>query len=407
MSEIIISVSVFTAILLGLVVLILLARSVLLSDEEVAITINGRKTIMVHPGGKLSTCLADQGIFVSSACGGGGSCGQCVLKVFKGGGGLLPTEAVHISKRRARAGERLACQVTVHEPMEVEVAPEVFESRKWNCRVRSNKNVSLFIKELVLELPEGEVVDFKAGGYIQIEVPPYELDYRDFKIEQPYAEEWTKRDIWRFHSSVTEPVTRAYSMASYPGETGLIILNIRIAFPPPGSPPEVVPGRASSYLFNLKEGDHVTISGPYGEFFIHESDSEMIYVGGGSGMAPLRSHLLELLRGQNSQRKISYWFNVRNLMEAFYVEDFEKLEREFPNFKFHLALSSRTRKTTGRGRRDIPRRSFTTNISKTTRHLKTSNIICVGRRLMTDSIVRMLDDLGVEKDNIFFDDFGS
>ena len=407
MLEVLLGIAVYTLILSGLVVLILLAKSILLSDEEVAITINGRKTIQVHPGDKLSTCLADAGIYVSSACGGGGSCGQCTLKVFKGGGGILPTETSHITKRRAREGERLACQVTVHEPMEIEVAPEAFESRKWKCRVRSNRNVSLFIKELVLELPEGESVDFKAGGYIQIEVPPHELDYRDFDVEEPYAEEWTRRDIWRFHSKVTEPATRAYSMASYPGEKGLIILNIRIAFPPPGSPPEAVPGKASSWLFNLKENDEVTISGPFGHFFINESDSEMIYIGGGSGMAPLRSHILELLRGRNSQRKITYWFNVRNLQEAFYLEDFEALEREFPNFTFHLALFHPNPEDNWTGPTGFPAKILYKEQLRDHPAPEDVEYYMCGPWLMTQSILRLLDDLGVEEDNIFFDNFGS
>ena len=278
-------------------------------------------------------------IFVSSACGGGGTCAQCKVKVLEGGGDILPTETGHISKKEAKEGERLSCQVAVKQDMKIEIPPEVFETKKWECTVKSNNNVATFIKELVLELPEGEDVAFKAGGYIQIEVPPHELAYKNFNIEEEYHEDWDKFNIWRYESVVKDTTIRAYSMANYPGEKGIIMLNVRVATPPPRAPEGTPPGIVSSYIFNLKPGDKVTISGPYGEFFIKDTKAEMVYIGGGAGMAPLRSHIFELLKSQDSDRKISYWYGGRSLRELFYIEEFRELEEKHPNFKFNIALS--------------------------------------------------------------------
>ena len=301
MNELIIAVGLFTLIVLMLVSLIMFAKAKLLPSGDIKMVINKEKEFVAQPGGKLLGSLGDQGIFVPSACGGGGTCGQCLVKVHEGGGDILPTELAHITKREAREGERLACQMAVKQDMEIEVEPEMLETKKWVCKVKSNDSVADFIKELVLELPPGEEVDFKAGGYIQIDVPPHELSYKDFDIPEQFRPEWDKRNLWEVTSKITEPITRAYSMASWPGEKGVIMLNVRIAVPPgPGIPPGIV----SSYIFNLKPGDEVDISGPYGEFFIHETDAEMVYIGRGAGMAPLRSHILELLLGQNSKRRI-------------------------------------------------------------------------------------------------------
>jgi Na+-transporting NADH:ubiquinone oxidoreductase subunit F len=323
--------------------------------------------------------------------------------VIEGGGDILPTELAHITKRESREGVRLACQVSVKQDMDIEVPPEVFETKKWVCKVKSNDSVADFIKELILELPAGEEVDFKAGGYIQIDVPPHELSYKDFDIPEAFRPEWDKRNLWEVKSKITEPITRAYSMASYPGEKGIIMLNVRIALPPgPGIPT----GVASSFIFNLKPGDEVNISGPYGEFFINESEAEMVYIGRGAGMAPLRSHILELLKGRNSQRRISYWYNARNLGECFYLDHFAQLAKEHENFTFNLALS-----------RPAPDDNWTGLTGYVHQVLLDSYLIdhqapedieyyMCGPPVMSQSVEDMLDNLGVERENINFDDFG-
>ena len=305
MENIILGVLMFTGIVTALVALILIAKSRLVASGLVKVLINDQKMIEVPAGGKLLGALADNNVFVSSACGGGGTCAQCRVVVNEGGGEILPTERSHISKREACDGHRLSCQVAIKQDMKIEVPPEVFETKKWQCTVRSNENVATFIKELVLELPEGEDVGFKAGGYIQIECPPHKLSYKDFDIQEEYHEDWDKFNIWQYESVVSEEAIRAYSMANYPGEKGIIKLNVRVASPPPRAPKGTPPGVMSSYIFGLKPGDEVTISGPYGEFFIQETQSEMVYIGGGAGMAPLRSHIFELFKRQNTGRKVS------------------------------------------------------------------------------------------------------
>ncbi len=330
----------FTLVILGLVLVLMLARNRLVPSGEVTININGDpdKAITTRSGGTLLGTLADNQIFVPSACGGKGSCGVCTLTVREGGGSILPTELSHVSRGEAREGVRLSCQVKVKEDMEIEVPPEVFDVKKWNCKVRSNDNVATFIKELVLELPEGEEVPFRAGGYIQIECPAHEVAYRDFQVDDEYHPDWDKFDIWRYVSKVDEAEERAYSMANYPEEKGIIMLNVRIASPPPGMP-DVPPGMMSSYIFGLKPGDEVTISGPYGEFFAKETDAEMIFVGGGAGMAPMRSHIFDQFRRIHTDRKVTFWYGARSLREAFYVEDFDTIQAENDNFVWHLALS--------------------------------------------------------------------
>ncbi|MDJ0874077.1 MAG: NADH:ubiquinone reductase (Na(+)-transporting) subunit F [Desulfobacterales bacterium] len=404
MSELIFAVGMFTLIVLMLVSVIMFAKAKLLPSGDVKMVINQEKELTTQPGGKLLGSLADQGIFVPSACGGGGTCGQCLVKVHEGGGDILPTELAHITKREAREGERLACQVSVKQDLLVEVPPEVFETKKWMCKVRSNDSVADFIKELVLELPEGEAVDFKAGGYIQIEVPPHELKFTEFDIPEKFRPEWDKRNLWQLTSTVMEPCTRAYSMASYPGEKGIIMLNVRIALPPaPGIPT----GVASTFIFNLKPGDEVEISGPYGEFFINETDAEMVYIGRGAGMAPLRSHIFELLKGRDSQRRISYWYNARNLGECFYLDEFAQLAEEHENFSFHLALSRPASQDNWTGLTGYVHQVL--HDSYLAEHPAPEDIeyyMC-GPPVMSQSVVHMLDNLGVEYDNINFDDFGA
>ena len=405
MALILTGVAIFTGVVLALVGLILLARKSLVASGNVTISINGQKEIQVPVGGKLMGALANQGIFVSSACGGGGTCAQCEVKVLAGGGDILPTEEGHITKREAREGCRLSCQVAVKQDMEVEVPPEAFDTKKWECTVRSNDNVATFIKELVLELPEGEDVAFRAGGYIQIECPPHVVNYKDFDIGEEYREDWDKYNVWQYTSKVEEDVIRAYSMANYPGEKGIIMLNVRVASPPPRQP-DVPPGKMSSYIFNLKPGDKVTISGPYGEFFIKDTDAEMVYIGGGAGMAPLRSHIFELFRNLKSGRKVSYWYGGRSLRELFYIEHFRKIEKEFPNFQFNIALSEPLPEDNWTGYKGFIHQVLLDNYLKD--HVAPEDIeyyIC-GPPMMNAAVFRMLDDLGVEPESIAFDDFG-
>lgn len=403
--EIIFGVATFTVVVLALVGLILLAKSFLVSSGNIKILVNDQKEISVPAGGKLMSALAEEGIFVSSACGGGGTCAQCEVKVLSGGGDILPTETGHISKREAREGCRLSCQVAVKQDMVVEVPDEAFDTKKWECTVRSNHNVATFIKELVLELPEGEDVDFKAGGYIQIEAPPHVVEYKDFDIEDEYHSDWDKYDVWRYKSVVEEEVIRAYSMANYPGEKGIIMLNVRVASPPPRLD-NVPPGKMSSFIFNLKPGDKVTISGPYGEFFIKETESEMLYVGGGAGMAPLRSHIFELFKNLKTGRKVSYWYGGRSLRELFYIDEFRALEEEFPNFQFNLALSEPLPEDNWTGYTGFIHQVVIDNYLKDHEAPEDIEFYFCGPPMMNNCVMKMCDDFGVEPENISFDDFG-
>jgi Na+-transporting NADH:ubiquinone oxidoreductase subunit F len=368
--------------------------------------VNDQKTFTVSAGGKLLGSLADQGIFVSSACGGGGTCAQCQVRVLDGGGEILPTERTHINRRQAREGYRLSCQVAVKQDMKIEVPPEAFETKKWNCRVRSNHNVATFIKEMIFELPEGEEVNFKPGGYIQIDIPEHEVRYRDFKIADEYREDWDKYDLWRYKSVVDEPVVRAYSMANYPGEKGIIMLNVRIASPPPRAPEGTPPGKASSYMFGLKPDDEVTISGPYGEFFIKDTDAEMVYIGGGAGMAPLRSHIFELFRNRKTSRKVSYWYGGRSLRELFYTEEFREIEKEFPNFRFNVALSEPMPEDNWTGYTGFIHQVLYEQYLKNHPAPEDIEYYICGPPMMNAAVFKLLDDLGVEPENIAYDDFG-
>ncbi|MGI9275708.1 MAG: NADH:ubiquinone reductase (Na(+)-transporting) subunit F, partial [Endozoicomonas sp.] len=337
--NIIYGVAIFTVIVLTLVAVILAARSRLVSTGDVTIDINEdpEKAVTTSAGGKLLTTLSSSGVFLPSACGGGGTCAQCTCKVLDGGGEMLPTERAHFTKRQEKEGWRLACQVAVKQDMKIEVEEELFGVKKWECEVVSNENVATFIKELVLKLPEGENVNFRAGGYVQLECPPHEVNYKNFEIQKEYRGDWDKFDQWKYTSKVDETTIRAYSMANYPEEKGLLKFNIRIASPPPGT--DFPAGKMSSFVFNLKPGDKMSVYGPFGEFFAKETDNEMVFVGGGAGMAPMRSHIFDQLKRLSSTRKISFWYGARSLREAFYVEEFDKLAKDNPNFKWHLALS--------------------------------------------------------------------
>ncbi|GIW98750.1 MAG: Na(+)-translocating NADH-quinone reductase subunit F [Pirellulaceae bacterium] len=403
---VVLGVAVFTLVVLALVVIILIAKWAFVPSGKVKILINDSKTIEVPAGGKLLNVLANEGIFVSSACGGGGTCAQCVVKVLEGGGEILDTERAHISKKEAREGYRLSCQVTVKQDMKVEVPPEAFETKKWKCKVKSNRNVATFIKELVLELPPGEEVDFKPGGYIQIERPPGVVYYKDFDIEPQFRDEWDKYNLWRYVSKVDEPVVRAYSMANYPGEKGIIMLNVRVATPPPRAPEGTPPGKMSSWIFSLKPGDEVTISGPYGEFFIKDTDNEMVYIGGGAGMAPLRSHIFELFRNRKTNRKVTYWYGGRSLRELFYVDHFRAIEKEFPNFKFNIALSEPKPEDNWDGYVGFIHQVVYENYLKDHPAPEDIEYYLCGPPMMNAAVFKMLDDLGVEPENIAYDDFG-
>ena len=398
----------FTGIVITLVCVILLARKLLVPSGLVTLEINDdpSKTLEVPMGGKLLQTLADKKIFVPSACGGGGSCGQCKVQVLEGGGEILPTELGHMSRREVRDHWRLACQTPVKQNMKLQINPEIFSVQKWECTVKSNRNVATFIKELVLELPQGEHVDYRAGGYIQIECDPHTVAYKDFDIDPEYHGDWDKYNLWQYVSTCTEHVTRAYSMASYPAEKGIVMLNVRIASPPPKMP-NVPPGLMSSYIFSLKPGDKVTISGPYGEFFVNEkSDSEMIYVGGGAGMAPLRSQIFDELLTKNCQRKISYWYGARSLREVFYADEFDKLAEKFPNFSWHLALSDPLPEDNWKGPTGFIHQCLYDLYLKDHPAPEDCEYYMCGPPMMTGAVVKLLDSLGVERENIYFDDFG-
>jgi len=404
--EIVLGIVLFTVIIMALVFLIISARSKLVSTGDITITINDEKVVTTSAGGKLLSALADANLFVSSACGGGGTCGQCKVKVFEGGGSILPTEQSHITKREAAECDRLSCQVSVKQDMKIQVPEEVFGVKKWECTVRSNDNVATFIKELVLELPSGDNVDFRAGGFIQIECPPHVSEYKNFDIADEYRGDWDRFDMWRYKSVVKNDVVRAYSMANYPLEEGIIMLNVRIASPPPGANDDTPPGQMSSYIFNLKEGDKVTISGPFGEFFAKDTDKEMVFIGGGAGMAPMRSHIFDQLRRLNSKRKISFWYGARSVREMFYVEDFDTLQAENENFEWHIALSDPMPEDNWQGYTGFIHNVLRDNYLKDHPAPEDCEFYMCGPPMMNSAVINMLEDLGVERDNIFLDDFG-
>ena len=403
--QILLGIFLFTSIVLSLVFIILFARSKLVASGNVTLNINKEREISVPVGDKLLNALSDSGLFVASACGGGGTCAQCRVKVYDGGGSLLPAEESHINRRQAANGDRLACQVSVKQDMVIEVPEEVFGVKKWKCIVKSNDNVATFIKQLTLELPAGEDVNFRAGGYIQIECPAYNIKYSDFDIEEKYREDWDNFKLWKIESHTKAPALRAYSMANYPEEKGIIMLNVRIATPPPGQN-NIPAGIMSSYIFNLKPGDEVTISGPFGEFFAKDTDAEMVFVGGGAGMAPMRSHIFDQLGRLSSTRKISFWYGARSLREAFYVDEFNKLAEDNDNFEWHLALSEPQEEDNWTGYTGFVHNVLYENYLKDHPAPEDCEFYMCGPPMMNNAVVDMLDDLGVEEDNILLDDFG-
>ncbi|KIO37193.1 MULTISPECIES: NADH:ubiquinone reductase (Na(+)-transporting) subunit F [unclassified Shewanella] len=403
--EMAIGIGMFTIVVCVLVMVILVAKSKLVINGDVSIRINDDddKSITTAAGDKLLGALASKDIFIPSACGGGGTCGQCRVKVKSGGGDILPTERDHINKKEAKEGCRLACQVAVKTDMELELEEEIFGVKKWQCEVISNDNQATFIKELLLKLPEGEDVKFKAGGYIQIEAPAHEVKYSDFDIPTEYRDDWEKYGLFDLVSSVNEDVLRAYSMANYPDEKGVIMLNVRIATPPSEGLP---PGKMSSYIFNLKAGDKVTISGPFGEFFVKETDAEMVFIGGGAGMAPMRSHIFNQLKGEQTKRKMTFWYGARSRREIFYQEEFDALAAENDNFEWHVALSDPLPEDNWDGYTGFIHNVLYENYLKNHKAPEDCEFYMCGPPIMNSSVINMLESLGVEQENILLDDFG-
>jgi Na+-transporting NADH:ubiquinone oxidoreductase subunit F len=398
---------IFTATILLLVMLLGVAKSKLVASGPVKILINddADKSPTVAAGGNLLSILSNEKIFLPSACGGGGTCAMCKCQILEGGGDILPTEVGHLTRAEQKEHWRLACQVKVKNDMTIRVPEEVFSIQKFDCTVQSNDNVATFIKEFDLRIDDGQTLDFQAGGYIQIDIPPYELDYKEFDIPQEYRGDWDKFDLWRYHATNDEEVFRAYSMANHPAEGNRIMLNIRIASPPPGM--DVPPGIASSYIFNMKPGDKCVVSGPYGEFFIKDTKREMCYIGGGAGMAPMRSHLFHLFHTLKTRdRKVTYWYGARSLREAFYVEDFDNIKKDFDNFDWKLALSEPLPEDNWDGPTGFIHQVCHDLYLRDHPYPTEIEYYLCGPPMMISAVQRMLDDLGVDPSMIAFDSFG-
>ena len=429
-TTLILTIAFFLAVILMLVSLLLFVKAKLSPAGKLTLTINGEQTMEVDGGSTLLTTLGNSGVFLPSACGGGGTCVQCRCQVHSGGGSILPTETPHFSRKEIADNWRLGCQVKVKEDMDIQVPEEVFGIKKWECEVVSNYNVASFIKEFVVRLPEGEHLDFEAGGYIQVDVPTTVVDYKEMDVTahpehhpepDTFQSEWDKFGLWDLKMKNTETIERAYSMASYPAEGREIMLNVRIATPPfdraKGGWMDVNPGVASSYIFNLKKGDKCVISGPYGEFFINESEAEMLYVGGGAGMAPMRSHLYHLFRTLKTGRKVTYWYGGRSKAELFYIEHFRALEKDFPNFKFYIALSDPLETDNWKVKKDINdtegdgfvgfiHNSVIENYLNHHESPEDLELYFCGPPLMNNAVQKMGEDFGIPDENIRFDDFG-
>ena len=390
-----------------LVAVILAARSRLVSSGDVLIEINDdpEHSVTVPAGGKLLTTLADQGIFLASACGGGGTCSQCRCQILEGGGSILATETGHFNRGEIRERWRLSCQVTVKQNLKIVIPEDAIGVQRWQCEVISNDNVATFIKELNLRLPPGEDVAFRAGGYVQLEIAPYEMNYRDIEVAPEYVADWDRLDVWQYHSRVTEPTIRAYSMANYPEERGMLKFNIRIASPPPGM--DVPPGAMSSHIFRLKPGDQVTVFGPYGEFFVKDTDAEKIWIGGGAGMAPLRSQIFDEIKRKRRSTRMSFWYGARSLREMFYAEEFEALSQRHDNFEWQVALSDPLPEDRFEGHTGFIHQVVYNEYLNQHPNPEDCEYYLCGPPPMISAVLRMLEDLGVEPDNILLDDFGS
>ena len=404
--EVAIGVGLFTAIVLMLALLVLFARARLVRRGSATITVNDARELVVPVGGRLLGALASNSLFVPSPCGGGGSCGQCRVAVLEGGGSILPIETSHITKRDATAGQRLACQVAVDRDMRVRVPDDVFGVKRVDCKVRSSRHVSTFIKELVLELPPGETLDFRAGAYVQVDCPPYKTAYADFDVPDRFRDDWQKFGFLGLEAGTDEPTSRAYSMANWPAENTIVTLDVRIATPPPRLPADTPPGIVSSYLFSLDAGDTVSIAGPFGHFFARDTDAEMIFIGGGAGMAPMRSLIFDQLQRLGATRKMSFWYGARSLREAFYVEDFERLAREHDNFEWHLALSEPLEADGWTGNTGFIHEVLLRQYLDDHAAPEECEYYLCGPPMMIAATLQMLDELGVDAENILFDDFG-
>jgi Na+-transporting NADH:ubiquinone oxidoreductase subunit F len=404
------SVIAFLIIILILVSTLLYARAKLSAEGEVRILINDEKELIINQGGTLLSSLSEQGVFLPSACGGGGTCGLCRCQVLEGGGSILVTEMDHFTRKEQHSNWRLGCQLKVRNDLKILVPEEVLGIKKWECEVVSNKNVATFIKEFIVKLPEGESLNFKSGGYIQINVPKYEMSFGDIEVEERFRDEWDKFHMWDLKIKNVEETYRAYSMANHPAEGNIIMLNIRIATPPwdrsKGAFANVPPGVCSSFIFSRKTGDKVTISGPFGEFFIKETDREMIYIGGGAGMAPLRSHLFHLFHTLKSKRKVSYWYGARSKREVFYEDEFRAIEKEFPNFKFNLALSEPQPEDNWKGYTGFIHQVLLDNYLIHHDEPEEIEFYMCGPPMMNSAVQEMLYDLGVPDEMVDFDDFG-
>ena len=401
------SIAVFSGVIMFLVLVITTLEKQLVPQGNIKININddADKALSVPAGGTLLSALSSQGLYLPSACGGGGTCAMCKCQIFDGAGDILPTEAGHFTRKEIKEKWRLSCQVKVKNDLKIHVPEEILSIHKFTCTVRSNENVATFIKELVVDIDDGKVLDFEAGGYIQIYVPPYNINFKDFDVQSEYRGDWDKFDMWRYNVKNDEEIFRAYSMANHPAEGNLVMLNIRIATPPRGM--DVPPGICSSYVFNLKPGDKVTISGPYGEFFAKETEREMLYIGGGAGMAPLRSHIFDLFHTKKTNRRVSYWYGARSSREMFYEEDFRSIEKDFPNFKFHIAMSEPQPEDNWTGPVGFIHQVVLENYLKNHPDPTEIEYYLCGPPMMLTAVQNMLYDLGVERDMIDFDDFGS
>ena len=407
---ILVSVGVFLLLTILLVVILLVAKSKLVPSGNVKLTVNGEKELEVPIGGTLLNTLQGQNIYLSSACGGSGSCGQCRCRVIEGGGEILPTETGFFSRKEQKEHWRLSCQTKVKEDMQVIVPESVFGVKEWECEVVSNRNVSTFIKEFVVKLPEGEVMNFQSGSYAQITIPPYDIKYADYDIDEKFRGDWDHFDMWSLTCKNDTETIRAYSMANYPAEGNIITLNVRIATPPMDRATHkwlpVSPGISSSYIFSLKPGDKVRMSGPYGDFHIQDTDAEMLYIGGGAGMAPLRAQILHLFRTLHTGRKVSYWYGARSKKEIFYEEDFREIEKQFPNFSFHIALSDPQPEDNWTGYVGFIHQVIYDNYLKDHDAPEDIEYYMCGPGPMANAVKKMLEDLGVERSQLFFDDFG-
>ncbi len=398
------------AVLIPVAILIIVKKR-LTPKGNVKISINDERELEVKPGNSLLQTLADEQIFLPSACGGKGNCGMCKCQVLQGGGSILPTEKGFFSHKEQLDHWRLGCQVKVREDLKININPQIFGIKKWECTVVSNRNVATFIKEFVVQLPEGEHLNFQSGSYIQIDVPKCDVHYKDIAVDEEYRKDWEKFHMFDLVMRNPEPQFRAYSMASYPAEDNIIMLNVRIATPPfdrkNGGFMKVNPGVCSSYIYSLKPGDKITISGPYGEFHIKDTDREIIFIGGGAGMAPMRSHILDLFLTKHTQRKVSYWYGGRSLRELFYIDDFKKIEADNPNFKFNIALSSPLPEDNWNGYVGNIHEVLYENYLKNHKEPEEIEYYLCGPPMMTQAVLTMLDNLGVPKENILFDDFGA